>query len=143
MTFVSSPCNKNQRKKRMISYNSKGRSIVAGRKIIFHRNRLRPACRSVRPRARAFGPAAASDRCTVIMYHVVRRSTCLILQHRRRRHRHREFRKLFDRLPPRRTNLLPSICHTRRCFVSSASVNYRKSGTLVLDHATDNPIILR
>jgi len=44
----------------MISYNSKGRSIVAGRKIIFHRNGPRPPPPPLRPRASTC-PCTGSD----------------------------------------------------------------------------------
>jgi len=65
----------------MISYNSKGRSIVAGRKIIFHRNSARtalvlpsilvPSGRGpVYPRARPSGPARYCIIVIVVIVHV-------------------------------------------------------------------------
>lgn len=154
----------------MISYNSKGRSIVAGRKIIFHRNSSLPRticvsastcplrtvvlyCSCCTP-AQSYihtyayiavllqGVQTCVCVCVRIMLHVYtvlcrrRRPMCLILHIA-------SFGNYLTDGPEQIYYRLSVIYARGRCFVSSVYVNYRKSGTLVLNHATDNPIILR
>lgn len=121
----------------MISYNSKGRSIVAARKIIFHRNSPgRPPLVSFRHRHHHPQSVYLRERsdthcsccyccyyyCRCIGNTVVQICVCVCIYscvdvfNPAEREREEEFWKLFDRRP--RTNLLPSICHTRTVVLS-------------------------